>query len=172
MLQFSIQHYLMFARESITVQVWQCTLTLKEKPVVVPFVTGLRFGGVPTRDGSPRRFEIQRPDSPMDRVKLFDLYVWAVNDALYIRPQDPSLVMESFLVPPPIKPEDRADPEKCQNDVIREVAIECKDGPLPLTVDGRTYGPVAAIAIAPFKDPCNAARQMTVSIATFTPVEN
>jgi hypothetical protein len=96
--------------------------------------------------------------------------VWAVHTALHVAPQDQLLLGEFLLSGSEFKPDDHADPEKVRAQSFRELMIEARDGPATLVIDGRTYPPVAAIALGPFVDPQTPDQQLAVKIATFTPI--
>lgn len=119
MLQLAIQHYLLFAREHVDIFVWSCVII--NKKVVIPFVSGLRFGFSSTPSAStgtgvsanspnnnannqpeeikPKKLIIETIDSnnrlsELQKIKLVSFSIWNSNMDLNCDPRSPLLLKE------------------------------------------------------------------------------
>jgi hypothetical protein len=170
LLQFSIQHYLMFAHDALKVYVWQCRFMHMGKHVIVPFVTSLHFNIKKGKGPTSCQCESPQLDKSFDIRKLHDLWLWNANADRRVSPQEPSLLLERTMIAKALRQKDYGNPKKCRRDVVRQVTVRSDEGPMMLTIDDRAYEPVPEFAIEPFRDPTQPDQQLALSIATFTAI--
>lgn len=118
-MQLSIQHLLLFAREHVDVRVWRCVLYVNGKKIVIPFISGVRLGftsgnqtaasaqgaagsaanSAQVEENKPKRLIIETTNSMNEtsdpqKVKLVSFSIWNANMELNCDPRSPLLLKE------------------------------------------------------------------------------
>jgi hypothetical protein len=181
-LQFCIQHYLMFAREVLALPIWKCVMVVDGTIMVVPFLISLHIGSqfdhsLPQKEPPPpRKFVVTRTlfggtVETVEHSKAFGAALWAINTARKIGPKDPYLRQEIALTSSDIRSSDANDNEKCFVEHVMKIVIESKEVPFPLKIDDRKYPQVTKIAVSPMEDVLNPTQQMSIRVATFADIQ-
>jgi hypothetical protein len=177
-----MHHYLMFARESMNVVVWDCVLSIDGKTFLVPWCCSIFVGSVfnpaITTKGSTKRkrYQLRRQlaggkvDEWID-VKVSGLALWNANAKLHVNPWDPYLLQElAFSQDNEKLPgEDvsaNANPDRFEREVVVKFAIEGKEL-FTMWIDQRKYTGVKSFMIRPVQDPVDTDEQFSIRVASF-----
>ncbi|OHS92822.1 hypothetical protein TRFO_40865 [Tritrichomonas foetus] len=183
MLQFSIQHFLLYARKRINVYVWKCIISQKEKEIIIPFISSLQIGTNNTSNG--KNGQSKNPDANLqafdiestlingeiiteEKVKTSTISLWNVNTDLNVDPRDDTLLREYFYGGSPSKNKAES-PKQYDREIITRITIlSNKDSPFSITIDGREYGPTKKLEVSRMEDPNDKTQHMTLRIACFS----
>jgi hypothetical protein len=186
-IQFAIQHYLLFAHYSVSVNVWACELEFEADPakiVVVPFITSVHIGDIfagktlakPAEISSKTIFnlsvqEVMQERETFEKQKIRSLSVWNACGEMNVRPTDGWIYVEWTKDKLVLTDENRRAKfaSKITSKLITEIKIECMEKTPSFTavIDQRTYGPLRSIKVLKMMDPSKKDTQLTMRFATF-----
>ena len=185
--QFAIQHYLLFAHHSISVNVWACELNLESDPtktVLVPFVTSCHIGEIfagktlvkPTEIPGKTIMnltvqEVMQERETFEKQKIRSLSVWNVGGEMNVKPTDGWFYVEWTKDKFVINEENQRAKfsSKITSKLVTEINLECaeKTPSFNAVIDQRMYGPLRSIKVVKMMDPSRKGAQMTMRFATF-----
>ena len=185
-LQFAIQHYLLFANYTCSCYVWSAVLEYNDNLITVPFITSLHVGtqfssgnfvDQDEKKIKPKKFSIETDISKTPRVvDVTSIVLWNVNVEERIKPNDRMLLLET--VNDPTKPDvkiykDQLGEKATRVPVMSATIKSAEKTPLPFKVfiDQRVFGPVKSVRIQPMRPLVGYEKQFRIKIATFVPFE-
>ena len=98
LIQFSIQHYLLFAQNYINFNIWKAILEYDEKNIVIPFITSLQIGNQflnnKLNDSIKSKNALINLNNEEISLKFTSLIIWNINENLNIHPNQNQLLLE------------------------------------------------------------------------------
>lgn len=188
-MQNALQHYIAFARYTVSLHVWVASLQFLDDSIVqIPFVVSLHIGAQLLGNDVPGFTEndekkiktkkwilITDVDNEMKNIEATSIAFWSINKEQHIRPSDQVLLLETVDEPGKVSITDReASSTKMTRAPITTGSVNSGEKVLlsfKVFVDNRTFESVKNVKVEPMQHYIGSGKQMTVKIATFAPIE-
>lgn len=183
MMQFGLNHFLLYARSYVDVYVWKCVIEMENETImiIVPFISSLHFGNHftnkqtgPFPEDTPKIYTVNMKTIDVDNneevssKKISSLAIWNANAELHVRPNDGWLFLETISKPTMTVRK----ATRLSQSMIRGFEFSLvKNESFKIMIDQRVYEPIKKLTISKMENKDNHAEQMSLRFATFTPIQ-